>query len=100
MRAGWGDTDLVRMTPLIGRKVWFGPRRYGWGLNPVSPEGWAVMVVSVAAIIVVAAVTHVRWAAIFVAIAMVAVTFLKGTSPGGPSEWAEFHEARDRERSS
>jgi hypothetical protein len=90
----------VRMTPLIGRKVWFGPRRYGWGLNPVSPEGWAVVVVSVAAIIVVAAVTHVRWAAIFVVVAMLAVIFLKGTSPGGSTEWAEFHEARDRERSS
>lgn len=96
----WEDTGLVRMTPLIGRKVWFGPRRYGWGLNPVSPEGWAVVVVSVAAIIVVAAVTHVRWAAIFVVVAMLAVIFLKGTSPGGSTEWAEFHEARDRERSS
>jgi hypothetical protein len=26
---------------MVGRKAWVGPRRLGWGLAPVSPEGWA-----------------------------------------------------------
>ncbi len=49
----------MRTTPLIGRKPWFGPRRSGWGLAPISWEGWALTG------------------------AFVVLAFLKGTSPGG-----------------
>ena len=24
------------------RRYWFGPRRFGWGWSPVSPEGWVI----------------------------------------------------------
>ncbi len=39
----WHD-GLVRFDPLVGEKVWFGPRRHGWGWRPVSWEGWVVLV--------------------------------------------------------
>jgi hypothetical protein len=83
---------------MVGRKVWFGPRRYGWGLNPITFEGWATIVVAVAAIIILATtVRHTPWLPILAVIALLAVIFLKGTSPGGRAEWEEFHNARDRE---
>jgi len=50
VRRGTGDTSRVRTKPLVGRKAWFGPRRFGWGLTPVTAEGWAVVVIAVAAI--------------------------------------------------
>jgi len=34
--------DEMRTTPLIGPKAWFGPRRFGWGLEAVSVEGWVL----------------------------------------------------------
>jgi hypothetical protein len=86
----------VRTTPLIGKKAWFGPRRLGWGLGPRSPEGWAVVAVGIAAIIVVGVLArHAAWAVLIVAAALIAVTFLKGTSPGGPAQWEELHSQQD-----
>ena len=94
----WVNTGLVRMTPMLGRKPWFGPRRYGWGLNPITFEGWATIIVGIAAVIIIAATTkHHAWLAFLVVIALIAVVFIKGTSPGGRAEWEEFHNARDRE---
>lgn len=86
----------MRTTPLIGKKPWFGPRRFGWGLGPSSPEGWAVVGVGIAAIIVIATVVrHSVWAVLIVAAVLVAVSFLKGTSPGGPAQWEELHSQQD-----
>jgi hypothetical protein len=86
----------MRTTPLVGRKAWFGPRRFGWGLGPASPEGWAVVVIGAVAAIGLATLDkHSRWTAIIVVVALIAVTFLKGTSPGGPREWEEFQAARN-----
>jgi Domain of unknown function (DUF222) len=51
----------MRTRPILGRKAWFGPRRMGWGLSPVTPEGWAVTLVAVMAAVCVAALTHDRW---------------------------------------
>jgi hypothetical protein len=83
----------VRTTPLIGTKAWFGPRRLGWGLAPVSPEGWAVLAVGT-----VAAFTAKRRGARAARLAAIAslilVVILKGTSPGGPVARREFEEAR------
>ena len=62
----------MRTTPLIGEKAWFGPRRAGWGLAPITWEGWALV-------------------AVFVILA-----FLKGTSPGGRRAWSALNEERDR----
>ncbi len=53
----------MRTTPLVGEKAWFGPRRHGWGLAPRTWEGWALV-------------------ALFLA-----VVLLKGTSPGGHRAW-------------
>lgn len=79
----------------MGRKAWFGPRRLGWGLGPVSPEGWAVSGIAVVAAVVVLMVDrHSRWEAFIVVIVLIAVTILKGTSPGGPREWEEFQAQR------
>jgi apolipoprotein N-acyltransferase len=86
----------VRTKPLVGRKAWFGPRRYGWGLTPVTVEGWAVSAIAIAAIIVLASADrHSRWLALIVVAALLAITFLKGTSPGGPAAWEEYKAARD-----
>ena len=91
-----GNNLPVRTTPLIGKKPWFGPRRLGWGLVPMTPEGWAVLVAGVAGTVAVAAADrHYRWLALLVAAAMVALVFLKGTSPGGPAQWEELHSQRD-----
>lgn len=79
----------MRTKPLLGRKVWFGPRRMGWGLSPVTPEGWVVLLVAVAAIICVAALVR-PWVAFVVVAALILVIFLKGTSPGGSQEWEEY----------
>jgi hypothetical protein len=85
----------MRTKPIIGRTAWFGPRRLGWGLSPVSPEGWAVVVVAVAAIAGVASLTRSRWAAVLVVIPLLIVGYLKGTSPGGPRQWEEFQAQKD-----
>jgi len=33
---------------------WFGPRRYGWGLTPISWQGWVVTAAYVAAVFALA----------------------------------------------
>jgi apolipoprotein N-acyltransferase len=91
----------VRTKPLIGRKAWFGPRRMGWGLAPVTAEGWAVVAVAVAAAIVLAtADPHARWLSLIVVAVLLILTFLKGTSPGGPAAWEEYRATRDGNRDS
>jgi hypothetical protein len=91
----------VRAKPLIGRKAWFGPRRLGWGLSPVTAEGWAVLVIGIGAAVVLASIDrHSRWLGLIVLVAMLVITFLKGTSPGGPDAWKEFQAARDSNRDS
>ena len=55
-----------------------------------------MVAVGIAAIIVVAVVArHARWTVLIVAAALIAVTFLKGTSPGGPARWEELHSQQD-----
>jgi hypothetical protein len=89
----------VRTKPLIGRKAWFGPRRLGWGLAPVTAEGWAVVVIAIAAVIVLTTVDrHSRWLALIAVAVLLIFTFLKGTSPGGPGAWEEFQASRDGDR--
>ena len=91
----------MRTKPLIGRKAWFGPRRLGWGLAPVTAEGWAVVATGVAAAIVLASTArHYRWLGLVVVAVLLVLAFLKGTSPGGPGAWEEFQATRDRNRDS
>jgi hypothetical protein len=85
----------MRTKPVIGTKAWFGPRRLGWGLGPVSPEGWVVTAGGVAVAIVAASVDRrTRWIGLVVAAVVVLIAFLKGTSPGGRREWEEFNADR------
>jgi hypothetical protein len=37
---------------------------------------------------------HTRWVSLIVVAALLIVTFLKGTSPGGPAAWEEFQAQR------
>lgn len=81
------------MTPLIGTKAWFGPRRFGWGLGPVSPEGWAVTALSGALLWFLGARRVPATARAGVLAAVLTVVVLKGTAPGGPRARAAFDEA-------
>lgn len=88
----------MRTKPFLGQKPWFGPRRMGWGLAPVSAEGWVVVAMGVAAVIGVAvAYRHERWIALLVVVLLLVTVFLKGTSPGGSREWEQFQASKDRD---
>ena len=77
----------------MGERPWFGPRRLGWGLSPVSVEGWVVTGLALAA---AGAATY-RWPdrramRQLPVIVLLLTVLLKGTSPGGPrarSAWIE-----------
>ena len=87
----------MRTKPLLGQKAWFGPRRMGWGLSPVSVEGWVVTAAAAAVAIGLATAEHrYRWTALLVVILLLVIVFLKGTSPGGPRAWEEFQASRGR----
>jgi hypothetical protein len=95
------DTAKVRTKPLIGRKVWFGPRRLGWGLSPVTAEGWAVLVIGAAAAVLLFSIDrHYRWLGMIAVAVTIIIAFLKGTSPGGPGAWEEFQATQDGNRGS
>jgi hypothetical protein len=89
----------MRTTPLIGAKPWFGPRRVGWGLGPVSPEGWAATL----AFSALALVTRRRklpspWIRHAVVGGFLILAFLKGSAPGGPRARAAFDAAEGARR--
>jgi hypothetical protein len=90
-----GRDDLaVRTSPIIGQKAWFGPRRVGWGLGPVSPEGWVLTAVF-SGISLVARKKWVPWVPRWLVFGLMAtVVILKGTSPGGPAARAAFDHER------
>ena len=87
--------QMMRTSPLIGRKAWFGPRRVGWGLEPVSTEGWLVTVAFAAlAFLVRRSKLNSRWVKYTIAGAFLLFTFLKGSAPGGAAARAEFKAAQ------
>jgi peptidoglycan/LPS O-acetylase OafA/YrhL len=86
----------MRTKPLLGRKAWFGPRRLGWGLGPAAPEGWALVLVFVLIAVGLPLLFPHHWWIIYpVLAALLIVIFLKGTSPGGSREWAEYQASKD-----
>lgn len=88
----------MRTKPLVGRKAWFGPRRLGWGLSPVSAEGWAATAAAAGiAIGLAVAAGRARWTALLAVVLLLITVFLKGTSPGGPREWDEFQASKNRD---
>lgn len=82
----------MRTKPLIGTKPWFGPRRFGWGLDPVSVEGWAITGGALLAALVARrrGVKNPK----LIGPALLAIAVLKGTSPGGPRARRAFLEGR------
>lgn len=90
----------MRSTPLVGRKLWFGPRRFGWGWDPVSWEGWAAMAAWVA-LMLAAGLLPDGWevgGAIAAALGLVVTCILKGTNPGGPEASERLAVRRRNER--
>jgi hypothetical protein len=87
----------VRTTPLIGTKVWFGPRRMGWGWNPVSPEGWIVTaIIAVRSMALKRGDRKRRGADLLLVVLYLAVVVLKGTAPGGARARRAFEAAREQ----
>jgi hypothetical protein len=81
----------VRTTPLIGRKAWFGPRRVGWGLAPVSVEGWLVTLAFTALALTTRKRTVApRWIRFPILGGFLVLLLLKGTTPGGAPARANF----------
>ena len=88
---------MVRTTPLIGTKVWFGPRRLGWGWIPVSPEGWIVTaIIAVASLALKRGDRRRRGADLLLAALYLALVALKGTAPGGARARRAFEAAREQ----
>jgi hypothetical protein len=91
----------MRTKPILGKKVWFEPRRWGgWGWTPASWEGWVVIASVLAAIVVISAVMKdgrsVAPTFVLVGVLLV-VCWLKGTSPGGPAARKRFRAERERD---
>ena len=83
----------MRFTPLLGSKVWFGPRRFGWGWDPVSWEGWASIGGYLVVCIALPLAVPERWAlpaVLGATAAFVLLAILKGTPPGGPEAAERF----------
>ena len=86
--------DRVRTTPLVGKKLWFAPRRFGWGLSPISIEGWLATIAALGVGIMIARKSSDRrLLSRLPAICLVVIALLKGTAPGGPRARAAFIEA-------
>jgi hypothetical protein len=90
----------LRFTPLVGKKVWFGPRSGGWGWDPVSWEGWLAIPFWFGLGVGVQ-----RWLepspwvpAVVILAGVVATAVLKGTPPGGADAADRFHEMRRNAR--
>jgi len=67
----------------------------------VSAEGWTATAVCLAATVILVSVDHnARWLGLVAVALLVLLTFLKGTSPGGPSQWEEFNAKRGNSDSS
>jgi hypothetical protein len=85
----------MRITPVIGRKAWFGPRRLGWGLEPVSREGW---IITLAFAIVGLQFSRTKLDSRLMKYAFgggfLLFMVLKGAAPGGAGARAEFDAAR------
>lgn len=85
----------MRITPLVGRKAWFGPRRLGWGLEPVSREGW---IVTLAFAIVGLALSRTKLSSrpmkYAFGVGFLLFMVLKGSAPGGAGARADFDSAR------
>ena len=90
----------MRIEPVVGQKLWFKPRGWGgWGWTPASWEGWAVVVGSLVAYLVIGSLTRGATTAVCIiatTLVLVVVGVLKGTEPGGPQKRREFDRLNGR----
>jgi hypothetical protein len=94
----------VRTTPILGRKLWFGPRDsvLGWGWRPVSWEGWTTTVLALALALGPSALVADNDAAgmaiwvVVVVVGLLVVAALKGTTPGGKRQARELRRLMNR----
>ena len=85
----------MRITPVIGRKAWFGPRRLGWGLEPVSREGWiATLLFAIVGLLVSRTKLDSRPMKYVFGGGFLVFMILKGAAPGGAGARADFDAAR------
>lgn len=86
----------VRTSPRIGKKVWFGPHRVGWGLRPASIEGVATVIGFSVAVAALRKRNNGKRSqqGLFLDALFLLVVFLKGTSPGGPKAYKQFKAAQ------
>jgi hypothetical protein len=90
-----GNNDGMRTVPLVGEKAWFGPRRFGWGLSPITIEGWIVTGVMLGLGFAAAR----KWPGNQVAravpsVGLAAIALAKGTAPGGRQARSAFLASR------
>jgi hypothetical protein len=90
------DDPCVRMTPIIGQKPWFGPRRVGWGLAPISLEGWALTALFGVVTSMAKRKGLPRQPMQILLGSFSVLVALKGTSPGGPRRRRAFDLERRR----
>jgi hypothetical protein len=83
----------MRTTPLVGEKVWFAPRRLGWGLSPISVEGWIATVESVGlGFVVTRPRPERRGLRRLPGTGLLAIALVKGAGPGGRRAREEFEQ--------
>ena len=75
----------MRTTPLVGEKLWFGPKRFGWGWSPVSWEGWLASALT-AGVAIAFSLAGQPIPTVLIVGGLVALCILKGTSPGSASD--------------
>jgi hypothetical protein len=91
----------MRTSPLLGSKAWFGPRRLGWGLEPVSPEGWlATFGFAAVSIFIRRRKLGPRWLRYALGVGFLVLAVLMGSSPGGAGARSDFDAARFKPASS
>lgn len=90
------ERSILDRTPILGKKLWFGPRGFGWGWSPVSWEGWTISaIVFVLCIMFAGKEPPLSTIGVGAAVlGLIVVAVLKGTLPGSGADRDEF----DRER--
>jgi hypothetical protein len=85
----------MRTSPIIGQKAWFGPRRLGWGLEPVSPEGWLATVAFAALTLLLRRKKlGPRWTRYALGGGFLLLAVLTGSAPGGAGARSDFDAAK------
>jgi hypothetical protein len=69
----------------VTKRPWFGPKKVGWGLSPVSWPGWLALAIFLAGFAVSLSVWHATLAAIGFLVLLALVILFTCDPPGGPA---------------